>query len=251
MRILSYKFGSKSAKTLAAALSILRVRHDGEFRNNFRHAILNWGSSQVPNFPVFSVINSFEAVSRAANKLTTLQFLAEAEVACPIFFTNRTEAAAAADTDMRTVVARTTLFGHSGRGIVIVEPGQGSSLPNAPLYTVYFKKKKEFRVHVFDGNIIDFQEKKKRRDAENVDWRVRNYDGGFVFCREGVELPDVVAEQSIKAVAALGLDFGAIDVGYNEQLNQACVFEINTAPGLAGSTLAAYTKAINNKIRFR
>jgi glutathione synthase/RimK-type ligase-like ATP-grasp enzyme len=246
MRILPYKFGSKSAKALAAALSTYRVRHDGEFRNNFRHTILNWGSSQAPVFPVYSVINSFEAVSKAANKLTTLQLLAKAEVSCPVFFTDRVKAATAADTDMHTVVARTTLFGHSGQGIVIVEPGEGSRLPYAPLYTLYFKKKREFRVHVFGGNIIDFQEKKKRSNVEPVDWRVRNYDSGFVFCREGVELPEVVAEQSIKAVLALGLDFGAVDVGYNEQLAQACVFEVNTACGLEGSTVRAYAEAVKN-----
>jgi D-alanine-D-alanine ligase-like ATP-grasp enzyme len=41
------------------------------------------------------------------------------------------------------------------------------------------------------------------------------------------------------------LDFGAVDIGWNDDAG-ACVFEVNTAPGLENSALAAYVEAFNN-----
>ena len=52
-----------------------------------------------------------------------------------------------------------------------------------------------------------------------------------------------VKEQALKAIQALGLDFGAVDVGYNTRENKAYVYEVNSAPGLQGTTLTAYTNA--------
>ena len=44
MVILPYKMKSKSAKVLAEALGVRRVRPDGKFKNNFNHTIVNWGT---------------------------------------------------------------------------------------------------------------------------------------------------------------------------------------------------------------
>jgi D-alanine-D-alanine ligase-like ATP-grasp enzyme len=40
------------------------------------------------------------------------------------------------------------------------------------------------------------------------------------------------------------LDFGAVDVIYNRAQDKAYVLEVNTAPGLEGSTLDNYVEAI-------
>ncbi len=77
---------------------------------------------------------------------------------------------------------------------------------------------------------------------------VRNHDNGWVFCRQDVHPPDEVINQSIEAVRALGLDFGATDVGWNEYYQKACVFEVNTAPGLEGTTLENYTTFFKNVV---
>jgi D-alanine-D-alanine ligase-like ATP-grasp enzyme len=92
---------------------------------------------------------------------------------------------------------------------------------------------------VFRGKAIDVQQKKKRREHE-VDYRVRNYENGWVFARAGVTPPAGVVEQALAAVSALGLDFGAVDIGYNEKFNRAVVYEVNTAPGVEGTTLLNY-----------
>ena len=52
-----------------------------------------------------------------------------------------------------------------------------------------------------------------------------------------------------RSVNLLGLDFGAVDIGHRLQDNKFFVFEINTAPGIEGSTLDKYAKAIYNYYR--
>jgi D-alanine-D-alanine ligase-like ATP-grasp enzyme len=56
---------------------------------------------------------------------------------------------------------------------------------------------------------------------------------------------DYVRDQlSVEAVAALGLDFGAVDIIEDKEGN-FYVLEINTAPGLEGHTVTSYAKAFH------
>jgi len=116
----------------------------------------------------------------------------------------------------------------------------------APMYTKYVKKQDEYRVHVFDGEVIDVQQKKKRQlvPNEDVNYQIRNSANGWVYCRDAVVVPDCVRTAAVAACAALGLDFGAADVGYNCAGQSAVVYEVNTAPGLEGTTLERYNRAI-------
>ena len=144
------------------------------------------------------------------------------------------------------LVARTVLNGHSGEGIVLC--GDQDLLVDAPLYTVYVPKKQEYRVHVFRGEVIDIQRKARRRDVpdDQINWKVRNHANGFVFARNGDALgdvPDDVLTQAVAAVSSLGLDFGAADVIFNDSSALAYVLEVNTAPGLEGTTLENYVWA--------
>jgi hypothetical protein len=63
-----------------------------------------------------------------------------------------------------------------------------------------------------------------------------------VFSRTGIrEIPEVT-QLAIKAVQALGLDFGAVDVVFAD--GKASVLEVNSAPGLKGQTLVSYANAV-------
>ena len=123
-----------------------------------------------------------------------------------------------------------------------------ASLTNvhAPLYVKYVKKQQEYRVHIFNGSVIDVQRKMRRTetpDAE-VNWQVRNHCNGFIFGRDGVSLPSSATDMCIATVAALSLDFGAVDLIYNAHEDKYYVLEVNTACGLTGTTLEIYTAAI-------
>jgi glutathione synthase/RimK-type ligase-like ATP-grasp enzyme len=131
------------------------------------------------------------------------------------------------------------LTGHSGSGIVIAR--DPLEIVDAPLYTKAAKHKDEYRVHVFKGEVIDVQKKKRKLNWEGpTDSGIRNLANGWVYARSDVSVPTKVIDAAVDAVNTLGLDFGAVDIGYNQHLDKAILFEINTAPGLFGTTLEKY-----------
>jgi glutathione synthase/RimK-type ligase-like ATP-grasp enzyme len=148
------------------------------------------------------------------------------------------------------VVQRNTATGQGGAGIVVCDPTlPGNVAPTAAgvLFTKYFKRKQEFRIHVWGNDVLDIQLKKKRR-GEEADPRIRSHNNGWVFCREGVVCPEQVSTAAVEAVRALGLDFGAVDIGWNERKQTAAVFEVNTAPGVEGTTLDRYVSKIKEAV---
>lgn len=144
----------------------------------------------------------------------------------------------------KTVVCRTILNGHSGAGIVLASKIE--ELVDAPLYVEYIPKSEEYRVHVFNGQVIHSSRKARKKEVpdEKINWKIRNHNNGFIFQHENFELPAQAAEHALNTVAALGLDFGAVDVIWNDKQQKAYVLEINTAPGIEGVTLSKYVEAI-------
>lgn len=237
LKLYPYKIGSQSAKNIARALRVKRIIPGGRYVPGRRVCVVNWGSSTMPNFNC-RIINNPRAVAIAANKLSTLTTLKAAGVATPDFTRNKEEAMLWQEDGYRVVV-RHQLSSHSGRGIQVCQPEE--PLPNAPLYTKYTRKDAEYRVHVFQGNVIDWSEKVQRNGIPPTNTLIRNHANGWVFCREGRTLPDFGRLLCIRAVAALGLDFGAVDLIVRE--GKAYILEVNTAPGAEGTTLQVYVNA--------
>lgn len=150
-----------------------------------------------------------------------------------------------------TVVERHVLNGNSGEGIRLIEPNGEEELRHPPLYVKYVPKKQEYRIHVCGGEAVDIQRKARRKDVadEDINWKIRNHDNGFIFARneDGVVPPDVIV-QAVNSVKILGLDFGAVDVIFNDKEQQAYVLEVNTAPGLSGSTLEGYVSRFKDYV---
>jgi glutathione synthase/RimK-type ligase-like ATP-grasp enzyme len=191
------------------------------------------------------VLNNPVAVGIAANKLSSIQAFVACDVPHPPYSTFKEDAQMWIDQGHK-VVCRTLLSAHSGQGIVVAK--QQNELVDAPLYTRYTRKKKEFRVHVFNSKIIDIQEKRRSSATDDHHPYIRNHANGYVFCRGDIEEPDDLGAVSISAVNALGLDFGAVDVIWNEAQNKCYVLEVNTACGLEGSTVNKYVNAIKEVV---
>jgi glutathione synthase/RimK-type ligase-like ATP-grasp enzyme len=241
--IYPYKIGSASAVLLSSALSCKRVFPNKTYKHKPNHLIINWGLSSDPNWWKDELgdnwLNIPYAVGRAANKITAFYDMQDT-VKIPLFWTSKDSAKRYMEAGGFKVVCRTLLSGHSGAGIVIATTPE--ELVDAPLYTQFIEKDKEYRVHVFNGFIIDYQQKKRRRGVECND-DVRNHHTGWVYARTDVVLPEGVATNAIRAVSSLGLDFGAVDLCTDRNGN-VFVFEVNTAPGITGSTLDKYVEAI-------
>lgn len=256
-RIFPYKQGSRSAKMLALALQEIGcnarvLRREGSTYNpSIGDVIVNWGSSSVPMWPGVDILNSTLTVAQC--KLKSLTELKTHGVQIPNFLTDLQEAKdyiQARDGNC-TLVCRTKLRGHSGDGIVLANTAD--ELVAAPLYTEYVKKKHEFRVHVVKTSANTYQaffvqRKAKKTGVENPNWQIRNLAGGFVFveCENDIT-PLSVIEQSLKAMKALDLDFGAVDVLWNAYESKAYVLEVNTACGLEHRTALKYAKVLSDR----
>lgn len=245
--VLPYKAASASAKALAQSLNCKRLKlENSTYQPRRTDLIINWGNQRgLPRSQIGpeNILNDTVAVSAASCKLNSFELMSQSGVSVPEWTTQR-EVAAQWVEEGATVVARTLLRASSGRGIVLAS--DLTQLQDAPLYVKYVPKKDEYRVHVFAGHVIDVQRKMRKSDVpdDDVNWKIRNLSGGFIFGREGVALPDVALDTATEAVASLGLDFGAVDLIWNERSNTYYVLEVNTAPGLAGTTLQKYTEAI-------
>jgi glutathione synthase/RimK-type ligase-like ATP-grasp enzyme len=236
MKMYSYKVGSASAKALAAALGIKRIKHDGK-KLQVRGGILNWGASRFKrDLAHDGVLNPPDRVAIASNKLETFKAL-DGEVNIPEWAECPVKAAKWL-ADGFDVVCRLKLNGHSGEGIELVKGGEGVEFPDAPLYTKYIKKKDEFRIHVFQGNAFFIQRKARNKDIpdDQVNWKIRNHSNGFIFAHKDVEVDDEAKRNACDAVACLGLDFGAVDIVLGTD-RKWYVLEVNTACGLEGTTL--------------
>jgi hypothetical protein len=120
----------------------------------------------------------------------------------------------------KRVVARTLTNSSEGRGIVVFDKDDPNP-PRAPLYTEYIPKKKEFRVHVWDNEAFHVAEKRKKKSFEaERDSFVRNTANGYVFCTNSIVEPNGLRDLAVAACKALGRTYGAVDIIWNEKLDQ-------------------------------
>ncbi|MGI0012666.1 MAG: ATP-grasp domain-containing protein [Nitrososphaera sp.] len=193
-----------------------------------------------------TIVNDFNAVAVASNKLTTFTRLFGHAISFPEF---TTDYATAKDWvgDGALIVSRSLLRASGGRGMAVSEEPQ-KSVDGVPtqMWVKYKRKSREYRVHVFKGRAIDTQQK-RRMSGFDADAQIRNRDNGWVYTRRGVlEHPEIpmVQAQAILALTVLELDFGAVDVIYSAKKNRCWVLEVNCAPGLEGQTIESYSNAI-------
>lgn len=244
-----YKMGSASGKLLAKTLDALRVYPDRDYRPRPSDVIVNWGSGYIPNWKDSlespkQVINHWKQVCNAIDKRISFKKFLENGIHTPAISYNREDAIEWL-VDGHVVIGRKTLEGTRGEGII--EMTKPSQFQECCMYSLYEETTKEFRVYTFNGKFLDALEKRRDSDmlaANKINYRVRTEENGWVFCHNNVQVPVQVATQAVNAVKALGLVFGGVDVIWNEKQKRAVVLEVNTAPGIFGTTVSLYANAI-------
>ncbi len=235
----SYNKASKASEHLAHYLSIQRIRHtNSRFLGDDTKTIINWGSSTLSNeIMKCRILNSPIDVFNVSNKLSFFEKLLNKKLT-PLFTTSIEIANGWIDRG-KVVVCRTLLNASNGRGIILASNRE--ELIPAPLYVRYIPKQDEYRVHLFNGEIIDIQKKARKLDVPAPNWRIRNHNNGFVFIREGINPPKQVLDTAIEVFNEFApLTFGAVDIIWVENKSRALALEINTAPGLEGQTVMSY-----------
>jgi len=244
LKILPYKMGSKSAKELASHFNVKRIFANGRYTPKGNDVILNWGcnNATILSNNNATILNTTEAVRNASDKVATLTILRDKDVPCVDFVLSMAEAIRKVR-EGSIMYCRTLTRASEGAGIVVAEKEE--ELVPARLYTSYFKNRYEYRIHVFNGEIIDRTQKRRMTTErltamelsdEDRSSKVRNLKKGWTFTRQEMTLPEGIDQLAINAVNALGLTFGAVDIGWNQRYNQLRVFEINTAAGMDSGT---------------
>jgi glutathione synthase/RimK-type ligase-like ATP-grasp enzyme len=251
MHIFSYNPNSEGAKALKEALGIKRIKNEGsKFKGGLQKQVINWGATQVPNEVLkCKIINHPQKVALTSDKLKFFKHLKGSPYLPE--FTESHEKALEWVGEGYWVVARTVLNGHSGAGIVLMHKNLNpKDFVKAPLYVKYIPKTEEYRVHVINGKSVDIQRKTlskeyaEKHDKEDINWKIRNLDNGFIYQRANVNPHQSVIQAAIDTVSEIGLDFGAVDIVVHKQTGKAYVLEVNSAPGLQGTTVEIYAKAL-------
>jgi len=242
-------YGSKLADALGMGKISPEESWETDAANDF---LVNWGCSKA-----LGDVNTGLSVGRACHKHATLVSLWLKGIPM-LHFKTLKELAKCAYKNSR-IYCRTLLKSSQGKGIIISDPPH-DNLPDAPLYTKAFPTKYEFRAHVAFNNVIDLVEKKRMRKEkltalglEEPDMLIRSHKRGWVFARNDLHVPELHGKMrslAVLAVAVLGLDFGAVDilVGDNGDIR---ICEVNTAPGITGTTFTKYVEAFQAEFKRR
>lgn len=278
IRFITHNVASQGLRNIRAVLSgqdVTSFAYDNthhvtgastERLNN--NLFINWGRSTPLIIGDYirhhdRIVNKPTAVAKAVNKLTFFNTVTEwnrnvRDTQDVILIPNFTDNVIVTNrwyNNGHTVVGRSNLTGHSGDGITLYSISLNTGAPEAglPLYAQYIKKRKEYRVHVMGNNILDVQEKRRvipetPRALDFQSLMIRSHANDWVFCRENLDIVNrnVLEKQAILAIKACGLDFGAVDIIWNERSNTYYVLEVNTAVGAEGTTAQLYANAFAN-----
>jgi len=226
--------------------------------------IINLGTTDELGFNAH-ILNEREMVRAAANKKEARRNFAANEVASPIFFDSPHKVTPA---DL-PVVGRTS-FHSKGKGFWFcptIGDVQKAAAAGATHFIQFVPNTREYRVHLFLRDNVLNKPRAERTAEDYLSVKVsekvwegkgqpnpnvyqKNHEFGWVFRgqqnRREEEL-DVVRSSAKDATAALGMDFGAVDVMYSVLRKQAFVLEVNSTPSLAdenSDTCERYAKRI-------
>lgn len=227
-------YSSESSVTGKALGEALEIPHGSHIPSDPINILIRWGSrATVDPYPV-RVINKLKALKLASNKLESLVSLDNAGIRVPPFGGSPKGFPCLGRKEHHT----------QGNDIVLCmqQNDVKSALDNGCLYfTNYIPTKAEYRVHVFNGEIIKISQKVEDEESDEpnvVPW-IRNHGHGHIFVNPRRTLSSSDSSLAIEAVTNLGLNFGAVDLIVSDD-GFPYVLEVNTAPALGDNSLDVY-----------
>lgn len=220
-----------TGRRLASAIGIVRagtlVRR-GKALETPPDFLVRWGNGRFAEFDVAGrSINPARAIWCAGDKLAAIRKLAEQNVSVPQAWTT---------CPGEGVILARSRRGFGGTDIRVC--GHSPCIP-AEWYSGFIPNEREYRIHVVGGHIVRVVRKYLERPDQRRSEYIKNHSNGYVFKTPSKKLNKGRTEASVKAVEALGLDFGAVDLVVDHE-GVEHVLEVNTAPACSPKTLQAY-----------
>lgn len=205
--------------------------------------LIRWGTTTVLPGEREKTVNGASAISVSANKIRTFRALEEAGLPVPEW----TRDHEVAGTWLRegSVVFSREPYGQGGRDIIVHHPNNGSHVSPASFYSRAVDVAREYRLHVVSGDVIRTQGRYLDHPEDSGDGLVRSHANGWRFRAPSLRLHGGRNLLAIEAVAAVGLDFGAVDLAVLDD-GGAVIFEVNAAPGCSPLTLSTYAGSFYN-----
>lgn len=219
---MSYIFYHNNSSTTGKELKVALEIDGGSSDPGRQNKLIRWGNRGTIRYQAGAVLNKLEACNNAGNKQRALEIMNREHVSVPPMVNSF---------DGELLIGRTASH-MQGKGAFLITSKRDFDLAKSHLECTHFMRyiptEREYRVHVFRGQIIAQSEKRMSNNATSL--HIRNFETGWVFhYLDGIcpELKDI----ALRAVISLGLDFGAVDIIHSINGN-FYVLEVNTAPSL-------------------
>jgi glutathione synthase/RimK-type ligase-like ATP-grasp enzyme len=214
----------------------LKVVRNPTTRPSEKYVLIRWGSPRHPDLDegAKAVLNSAESIKTNLHKNVAHRKMLEAGVKAPLFWTTFSEAKRASR-ELGCDFLRRRKHHIQGRDIIRLKPTD--NLPHNKrhgYYVQYLEKTAEFRLHIFGDECIGLAEKKPKENPNQTIWNFENgWDLQYINSEDReAQVPhyNEMVLEATKALKALKLDFGAVDLIMCN--GKPFVLEANTSPKL-------------------
>lgn len=257
-----------------------------------KELVIGWGTKtkEAVGLTATRVLNHPDKIRSNRNKLTTLKALKAAKIPVAEFVeSGKVMSILNAANELQLPVVGRTKYHQGGKGFwtCLTKSHVKTAIDEgAQYFQGYIDIKDEYRVHVFNGEVIYAVKKVKRGNVEkayvgqreekikayatkqdvaldqktldfalgriakensNVDMIIRSNRRGWKFSRVKTLNKDM-EKAAIDSVKAAKLDFGAVDCCVDTD-GKSWIIEINSGPSLAGTTLDTYLKVFESTIK--
>lgn len=203
--------------------------------------VVRWGSREDFETDKNTIVyNKSANIKDATDKKKSRELFIENKVSCPMLVTDLN-----IDKVANFPIIARPLVHSKGKNFVTLDNRESflahyNKNKNGWYYSDFINKNREFRIHVAHGKALAIMEKTQPGDG-NIAWnRAQNDTDPFIYIPWGKvdeqELGGVIKE-ALKAVEAVGLDFGGVDVMLKGKTPY--VLEVNTSPTLNSSPYVA------------
>lgn len=242
MFLLHTPFTGLTGRVLA---NILGCRHGSSIDNpRYYDYILRWGNSEDVGYAP-KVINRKQAIALSSNKLNMLRAFRACGVKTPRFWSHQEFGSVTSF----PVIVRYRSHTQGQNFYVCNNRSELEHYRRDGYHALeVIKKHNEYRVFIWNGQVLEVNRKHRDEDEAPpaMNEIIRNYKNGWWFKVVTIYPPEIITE-ALKAVRAVGLHFGAVDICSTEA-GGVCVFEVNSAPGLIARKAEMVAAAIKGSL---